>query len=155
MKKKILSLIFISILVVGLTTGCGKGAQKEYSDAIKKERSSTILLLGDHNIGEYLDYVLKDYEWTEDDSFSGKVGDGAVIVKGKDRKTGSSVEIVLVKNVTQGGSLSNVEYIKCNGKDVNDYMTCDGQEYGYQKFLSYLAEYKNDVEEYYSSNDNE
>ena len=72
MKKKILSLIFISILVVGLTTGCGKGAQKEYSDAIKKERSSTILLLGDHNIGEYLDYVLKDYEWTEDELLGAK-----------------------------------------------------------------------------------
>ena len=50
MKKKILSVLLIGILVVGLT-GCGKESQKEYSDAIKKERSSTILLLGDHNVG--------------------------------------------------------------------------------------------------------
>ncbi|HIT22496.1 MAG TPA: hypothetical protein IAB56_06000 [Candidatus Scybalousia intestinigallinarum] len=152
MGKKLLLVLFSGVVLLGVT-GCGEtnSTPKEYSEDIKEVRSGTVLLLGDYTFGEYLDYMLEDYSWTETDNYRGDLGTGAVIVKGKDKKTGIDIEILFVKEVTASAALSNVEYLKCNGDDLDKGVTCDGREYSYQTFLNYLYDYKDEVEEYYEN----
>ncbi len=145
MKRKLTLVLFCSMLLIALT-GCGKNDKpKEYSDSIKERRESTILLLGEDNtLGKYLDYCLTDSKWTEDDSYQGERGNGAVIVKGKDRKTEEPVEILWVKEVTQGGAITPLEYLKIGE-----------EEFGYSDFLSYLLDYQEEMEKYYENNETE
>ncbi len=145
MKRKLTLVLFCSMVLIALT-GCGKSDKpKEYSDSIKERRESTILLLGEDNtLGKYLDYCLTDSKWTEDDSYQGERGNGAVIVKGKDRKTEEPVEILWVKEVTQGGAITPLEYLKIGE-----------EEFGYSDFLSYLLDYQEEMEEYYKNNETE
>lgn len=118
MSKKLLLILFSGIVLLGVT-GCGSDTPKEYSEDIKEVRSHTVLLLGDPTIGEYLDYMLEDYSWAETDNYRGDLGNGAVIVKGKDKKKKTDIEILFVKEVTASAALSSVEYLKCNGEDLD------------------------------------
>lgn len=145
MKRKIILGLLCSIVILG-AVGCGKSDKpKEYSEAIKERRESTILLLGEDNtLGKYLDYCLTDSKWSEDDSYQGERGNGAIIVKGKDKKTEEPVEILWVKEVTQGGAITPLEYLKIGE-----------EEFGYSDFLSYLLDYRDEMEEYYIKNKTE
>lgn len=137
MKKKILIMVLIGVLTIGLT-GCGSKNEEntkfEFTDAMIEQRDHTIGLLGSHTVGEYLDYCVLNQKWSEDDSYMTTDGQGAIILKGKDKKTGNSIEVRWYKKLTCGGCLSNVYFFK-NGDE----------EGGYQNYLSYLADYKYDL----------
>ena len=133
MKKKILSILLMGILVISLT-GCGSNEKFEFTEAMIEQRNHTIGLLGSHTVGEYLDYCVLDQKWSEDDSYITTDGNGAIILTGKDKKTGNKIEVRWYKKLTCSGCLSNVYKFK-NGDE----------EGGYQQYLSYLADYKSDL----------
>ena len=137
--KKLFSVLLIGILSLTLI-GCGnKSASNEeskfeFTEAMIEQRNHNIGLLGSHTVGEYLDYCVLDQKWSEDDSYITSDGNGAIILTGKDKKTGNKIEVRWYKKLTCGGCLSNVYKFK-NGDE----------EGGYQQYLSYLADYKEDL----------
>ncbi len=137
MKQKIFNILLIGILFIGLT-GCGNNGGSnekfEFTDAMTEQRNHTIGILGSHTVGEYLDYCVLDQKWSEDDSYITSDGNGAIILTGKDRKTGNKIEVRWYKKLTCSGCLSSVYKFK-NGDE----------EGGYQEYLSYLADYKEEL----------
>ena len=131
--KKIINVVVLFCCVL-LVSGCGK--KFEFTESMNELRSHNIGLLGEKTVGEYLDYCVLDQKWSEDDSYTTTDGSGAVILTGKDKKTGNKIEVRWYKKLTCSGCLSNV-YLFKNGDT----------EGGYQEYLSYLADYKYDLAE--------
>lgn len=132
MKKKILSLGVIAVLIAMLftLTGCGdkknEKKQQEYTEAMMEVRNRTAGILKGKTIGEILDVALEDATWKEDTDYS--ILSGAIIVKGKDKKSGDEVELIWLTTVdsTETGF---------------EKMTKGNERIGYSAFLSYLCDY--------------
>lgn len=144
MKNNVIKLFLISILFLGLTTGCGNSNDNsnKYSDAMTEIRNSKYELLGEeYNIGNYLDYALTNAKWSEDDNYVGDRGKGAIKVVGEDKNTGKTVEIVWIKNLENSSSReSKIDYIILN--DVKE----DDDAMAFSNYIQYLENYKSDLE---------
>ncbi len=135
--KKFLMVALCFVFVLGLT-GCG-GSKFEYTEAMIELRAHNIGLLGEPTVGDYLDYCIMDPEWSETDNYMSDKGTGAIYLKGKDKETGKSIEIRWIKNLTCGTCLTSMDEFKM-----------DGESLGYSSYLSYLADYKEEVKKVYA-----
>lgn len=134
MKKKILCLGVIAALIAILftLTGCGdkknEKKQQEYTEAMMEVRNRAPGILNGKTIGEILDVALEDATWRKDTDYS--ILSGAVIVNGKDKKSGDEVELIWLTTVdsTESGF---------------EKMTKGNERIGYSAFLDYLRDYIN------------
>ena len=131
--KILLIIVFMIGILIGLT-GCGdtqnsnffsKMKQITYTKGMMNLRNFSPLILDGHSTGELLDKALKNSKWKEDTKYNSNYT--AVIVTGKDRKTGSRITIVWKAHEESGlGFVSMKE---------------DNKEKGYTYFISYLMDY--------------
>lgn len=136
MKK--ISIIVIALLI--FMTACSNS--NSYSEDIKNIRDTKFAMLGEeYNVGDYLDYILNDAKWSEDDDYTGDRGTGMVKVTGIDKHNNKNIEIVWVKNTQNAREKeSRIDYIMIDGKkEDNDAMA-------YSTYIQYLEKYKNDLE---------
>ena len=138
----ILKTIGLLLVMVIFITGCGNNnTQEDYTEAMEEIRNTKFVILGDYTIGEYLDCALTDAKWTEEDNYTGDRGKGAVKVVGKDKNTGESIEILWVKEMTNGlKNESNIDYIIIDGEKT------DSDAMAYTKYIQYLQKYKKDLD---------
>lgn len=138
--KKVLSILLIIILMAGMLfglTACGddddsdsssRSKKVTYTEGMMNLRNFDPLILEGHSAGELLDIALKNADWKEDDKYN--IDYAAVIVTGKDKKTGEKVKIVWNAEEESGTGFIT--------------MTIGDEEKGYSSFLSYLGEYIED-----------